>query len=105
MPRRLLRLALGISEYDYEIIYINGRNNINADVMSRPPIVPVGEGELPDDSTEDSEDEREAEAQKHMLRCVQLRRQNFNRELKQWETNRRWKQQVKAKLAAQSSNH
>ena len=46
---RLLRMAMIISEYDYEITYKQGKKHCNADALSRPPIIPFDENNLQED--------------------------------------------------------
>lgn len=47
---RLLRWRLKIEEYEYEIVYKAGKNNTNADALSRPPIMNSNVIDLTSDS-------------------------------------------------------
>lgn len=48
---RLVRWRLKLEEYDYEIVYKAGKNNTNADALSRPPVLNTNIVDLTNDDT------------------------------------------------------
>lgn len=62
---KITRWRLRLAEYDYEVIYKNGRQNTNADALSRVKINVIGKDGKDNRSMDVNLDERELELQRH----------------------------------------
>lgn len=62
---KITRWRLRLAEYDYEVIYKNGRQNTNADALSRVKVNAIGNNENDNSSMQVNIDEKEQELQRH----------------------------------------